>query len=217
MGLQDLVRVILPKDDRFYDFLEAQADLAHECAQALAELVTPDGDPHKDVSAIRERVHQVEKRGDKVAHDLEDALAETFVTPLDREDIHKLSSLVDDICDRAYACASAFDMFSIERPSPAAVQFFEILVRSTKVLKDVMPSLRKHDFDAIREARRELKQIEKEGDEVYRKTMKKLFSESCADARVLIREKEVIEILEEAVDTCEDAAEYLANLAVKHG
>jgi uncharacterized protein Yka (UPF0111/DUF47 family) len=217
MGVQDLVRVVLPKDDRFYDFLEEQAKLAHECALALAELGGESGKSMEGVARIRERVHEVEKRCDKVTHQLEDALAETFVTPLDREDIHKLASLIDDILDRAYACASAFEMYSIDRPSPAAIQFFDVLERATALLKDTLPALRKHDFDAIRAGRRQIKTIEKEGDELYRRTMKALFSEPVSDARLLIREKEVIEILEDAVDTSEDAAEYLANLAVKHG
>lgn len=217
MGVQDLVRVVLPKDDRFYDFLEEQARLAHEGALALAELGGEAGKSADGIAGIRERVHDVEKRCDKVTHQLEDALAETFVTPLDREDIHKLASLIDDILDRAYACASAFDMFSVDQPSAAAVKFFDVLERATSLLKDIVPALRKHDFDAIRAGRRQIKTIEKEGDELYRKTMKALFAEPVSDARLLIREKEIIEILEDAVDTSEDAAEYLANLAVKHG
>jgi uncharacterized protein Yka (UPF0111/DUF47 family) len=217
MGIQDLVRLVLPKEERFFDYLEQQAKLAHEGAKELATLAgAPDGD-HGTVAEIKERVHEIEKRGDKVSHELEDALAQTFVTPLDREDIHKLSALLDDILDRAYACASAFVMFCIEKPSPASVELFAILERATDVLMGILPALRKHEFDEIREGRRKLKAIEKEGDEVYRRSMKALFSEPGLDARSLIREKEVIEILENAVDTCEDAAEYLANLAVKHG
>lgn len=216
MGIQDLVRLVLPKEERFFDYLEQQAKLAHEGAKELATLGAPDGD-HGTIAEIKERVHQIEKRGDRISHELEEALAETFVTPLDREDIHKLSSLLDDILDGAYACASGFVMFSIDEPSPAAVELFAILVRATEVLMVIVPALRKHEFDEIREGRRKLKSIEKEGDEVYRRSMKALFSEPGLDARLLIREKEVIEILENAVDTCEDAAEYLANLAVKHG
>lgn len=217
MGIQDLVRVVLPKDDRFYDFLEEQAKLAHECAVALSELGGDAGKSPEGIARTREKVHEVEKRCDKVTHQLEDALAETFVTPLDREDIHKLASLIDDILDRAYACASAFEMYSIDQPSKAAIKFFDVLERATALLKDIVPALRKHDFDAIRAGRRQIKAIEKEGDELYRSTMKALFAEPVTDARLLIREKEVIEILEDAVDTSEDAAEYLANLAVKHG
>ncbi len=216
MGVQDLVRLLLPKEDHFFDFLEEQAKLAHEGAQLLLKF-SETGSEAADVARIKEEIHAVEKRGDKVTHQLEDALAKTFVTPLDREDIHRLSSQLDDILDRTYACASAFDMFCFERPSESALAFFGILHRASGLLAETLPALRKHDFEAIREGVRKLKAVEKEGDEIYRQTMKRLFSQPDLDARSLIREKEVIEILETAVDTCEDVGAFLANLAVKHG
>jgi uncharacterized protein Yka (UPF0111/DUF47 family) len=212
MALQDLVRLILPKEDHFYDLLEQQAKLAHEGAQALKKLA--DGDT---IASVRSEVHATEKRGDKVAHEVEDALAKTFVTPIDREDIHKLSSLLDDILDRAHATASAFDMFSIGEPSESARGLMALLVRMTERLERLMPCLRKHDWAGTREGTRELKKMEKEGDEIYRGAMRGLFSDASIDARSLIREKEVIELLEDALDSCEDVSEFLANLAVKNG
>jgi predicted phosphate transport protein (TIGR00153 family) len=223
MGLQDVIRFLIPKEDKFFDFLEQQAALAHEGAVALATIgETP-------IAELKELVHAIEKRGDKVAHECEDALAKTFVTPLDREDIHALSSQLDDVLDRAHAAASAFVMFSIDEPSKAAREMIDLLVKSTALLKDVLPSLRKHDFDRIREVTREIKVLEKEGDRVYRGTMMALFRDpeqakespyhnpSIKDARSLIREKELVEILEEALDGCEDVGEFLTMLAVKHG
>ncbi len=211
MVLQDVIRLILPKEDHFFDYLEQQAQLAHEAAVALKGLIGG------DIKEVRAAVHAKEKAADKVAHELEDALAKTFVTPLDREDIHKLSTLLDDIADRAHATASAFDMFSIESPSEAAGKLMELLVKAASKVASTLPSLRKHDWDEIRKSRRELKVLEKEGDEIYRSAMRALFADASLDARSLIREKEVIQILEDAVDTCEDVAEFLANLAVKHG
>jgi predicted phosphate transport protein (TIGR00153 family) len=211
MALQNLVRLLLPKEDHFFDFLEQQAALAHEGAIALRKMC--DG----DTDAVRAEVKAIEKRGDKVNHDVEDALAKTFVTPIDREDIHKLSSMLDDILDRAHGTASAFDMFSIDKPTEAVQAFMALLVKTTEQISTMMPGLRKQDWDAIREDTRALKLLEKEGDEIYRTAMKRLFADTSIGARDLIREKEVIELLESAVDTCEDVAEFLTNLAVKHG
>ena len=221
MALQDIIRALVPKDDRFFDFLEKQAVLANEGARELAKLATDD--PKK----VQTTVHAIEKQGDKVGHDVEDALARTFVTPLDREDIHALSTRLDDVLDRAYAAASAFVIFGIERPSEPAIQLVDCLVRATQELADVLPSLRKHDFETLRRTARDVKAIEKEGDGIYRNAMTSLFAtkgdaqgpyrDMGADAREVIREKEVLEILEDAVDNCEDAAEFLVNLAVKHG
>jgi predicted phosphate transport protein (TIGR00153 family) len=210
-GVQDLILLVLPKEDHFFDFLEKQATLAHDGAQALSKL---DGD---EVKAVKEAVHKIEKAGDKVSPELEDALARTFVTPLDREDIHRLSTLLDDILDRAYGTASAFDMFSIKEPSDAAKQLMVLLEKCTKQLAEMLPHLRTHGWDALREGTRAMKVLEKEGDEIYRETMRGLFADETLSARALIREKEVVEILEDAIDTCEDVAEYLTNLAVKHG
>lgn len=212
MGIQDFIRLVLPKEEHFFDYLEKQALLGHEGAIKLRDLES------RPVSEVRPEVHAIEKAADRVGHELEDALAATFVTPLDREDIHRLSTLLDDILDRAYATASAFDMFHMTEPSPAAKRQMQILEKTTKVLADTLPALRKHDFETIRAAVREVKTLEKEGDEIYRETMKSLFGpDGPTDPRELIRRKEVNEILESAIDTCEDAAEYLANLAVKHG
>jgi uncharacterized protein Yka (UPF0111/DUF47 family) len=94
----------------------------------------------------------------------------------------------------------------------------EVLEKAAKLLAETVPALRKSDFDKIRSAVREMRALEKQGDEAYRAKMKKLFaSDGPSDARELIRQKEVTEILENAIDTCEDAAEFLVNLAVKHG
>ncbi len=138
-----------------------------------------------------------------------------------------MSSRLDDVLDRAYAAASAFVMYSIGTPSEPSIAFLDCLVRATKELKDGMPALRKHDFEEIRKRGRDVRAIEKEGDQIYRGAMKALFATNPddqgpymgldIDARALIREKEVLEILEEAVDNCEDVAEFLTNLAVKHG
>jgi hypothetical protein len=211
MALADIVRVVLPKEDHFFDFLEEQAKLAHQGAVALAKL---DGG---DIPSVKEEVHAIEKLGDKTSHEMEDALAQTFVTPIDREDLHKLSTMLDDILDDAYATASAFEMFGIEAPSKSVSELLVVLQKTTALLEETLPALRKHDFDKIREMRRALKALEKEGDAVYRAAMKALFSDPSIDARTLIREKEVVEILEDAIDTCEDVAEFLSNLAVKNG
>jgi len=180
------VRFILPKEDHFFDYLEQQAALAHEGALALAKL---DSDP---VAEVKDAVHAIEKRGDKVSHELEDALGKTFVTPIDREDLHKTAS---DASNKQIA----------------------LLGKTTALLAETVPCLRSNDYTKIRDAIRQMKIFEKEGDTIYRATMREMFADASLDARSLIREKEVLEILENAIDTCEDVGEFLANLAVKNG
>lgn len=213
MGLQDIIRFLLPREDHFYDYLERQADAAHEGALALAKL----RDPAVTLVSVREAVQKHEHEGDKVVHEMEDALAKTFVTPIDREDLQRLSAQLDDVLDLANGTARACVLYGVERPTEPMLKLMELLARATEVLKTAMPKLRRHEYAALMEASRSIRQYEKDADGVFREAISALFHDGTADARRMLREKEVLEDLENAVDQCESVAETLANLAVKHG
>jgi uncharacterized protein Yka (UPF0111/DUF47 family) len=157
---------------------------------------------------------------------MEEALAKTFVTPIDREDLHKLSSELDTVLDLTNGAIRACVMLGVDEPTEAMRKLIDIIVRCTKTIDEAVPKLRKHAYTEIVTTARELRQIEKEADAVYRQAVSELFrSESqggafragASDARVLIREKTVLEDLENAIDQCDSIADTLANLAVKHG
>jgi uncharacterized protein Yka (UPF0111/DUF47 family) len=213
MGLQDLVRWLLPKELHFYDFLERQAVAAHEGAIALAtfsaEGATPD--------SVAASVQVIEHKGDALVHELEDALAKTFVTPIDREDLQKLSSQLDDVLDLTNSAARGCVLFGVTRATPAMTALTENLVACTVILKDALPNLRNHTYSALIDACRLLRQLEKEADVVYREAVRGLFADDEVDARALLREKQVLDDLEKAIDRCEYVSDTLANLAVKHG
>jgi hypothetical protein len=213
MGLQDLVRWFLPREDRFYDFLERQAAAAHEGAITLAAF-SADG---AVLASVAESVQAVEHKGDAIVHELEDALAKTFVTPIDREDLQKLSSQLDDILDLTNSTARSCVLFGVVRATPTMIALCEKLVACTLVLKDAVPNLRTHAYTSLIEASRECRQLEKEADLVYREAVRALFANEAIDARALLREKLVLEDLEKAIDRCEYVSDTLANLAVKHG
>src|SRR5882757_2112420 len=101
MSLQSVVRWLLPREDHFYDYLEREAAVAYEAAVALAEL----RNPNVTVAGVRTKVQTLEHTGDKCVHEMEEALAKTFVTPIDREDLQRLSSQIDTIIDLANAAA----------------------------------------------------------------------------------------------------------------
>ncbi len=213
MNLQGLIRFLLPREEHFYDYLERQAEAAHLGAQALARLKEPSVSPQE----VREAVQGHEHEGDRVVHEMEEALAKTFVTPIDREDLQRLSAQLDDVLDLANGTARACVLYGVERPTEPMVTLMGLLARATALLKEAMPRLRKHDYAALLEATRELRKIEKEGDGVFREAISELFHDEAVDARRMLREKEVLEDLENAIDQCESVAETLANLAVKHG
>jgi uncharacterized protein len=213
-SLQNFVRLLLPKEDAFYDLLEKQANVAHRAAIALCQFAPAGTSSARDVSA---RVQEIEHEGDALLHALEDALARTFVTPIDREDIQHMAARLDDITDNINLTARSFALYGVKTPTPEMVKLMTLLQDATLVLRDALPMLRKSQHPQIIEAVRKIKAIEKDGDTVFRDAVARLFSDDSIDAKTLLREKETLEDLEEAVDTCEDTAEYLAQLAIKHG
>jgi hypothetical protein len=212
MGLESVVRWFLPKEDHFYDFLERQASAAHDGALALAEFKNG-----KQAEAVREDVQAIEHKGDAIVHELEEALAKTFVTPIDREDLQKLSSELDDILDLTNGAARVCVLFGVDKPTPPMIELIDKLVECTRILKDAVPNLRKQRYDTLIEASRTLRKLEKDGDAVFRSAIGALFHDDTIDAKQLIREREVLDDLEKAIDHCDHVASTLANLSVKHG
>jgi uncharacterized protein Yka (UPF0111/DUF47 family) len=212
MGLQSVIRWLIPREDHFYGFLERQATAAHDAALALHRF--NDGTPSKEV---RDAVQALEHDGDKLSHQMEDALAKTFVTPIDREDLQRLSSQLDDVLDLTNGAIRAAALNGVDKPTEPMGKLMSVLVRCTEVLKDTLPNLRKHAYGALVESNRAIRKLEKEGDMVYREAVSALFHDDAVDAKRLLREKQVLEDLESAIDHCEKVGDTLANLAVKHG
>ncbi len=212
MAIQDFVRWLLPKEDHFYRFLERQAAIAHLGAQALATFT-----PGSAIETVQAKVQAHEHDGDKVVHELEEALQKTFVTPIDREDIQLLSAELDDVLDLTNSAARACALFGVKTPTEAMTKLVALLVEATAELERCLPLLGKHDYAGLMAASRTLRAKEKEADLVFRDALSALFHDDGIDAKTVMREKEVLENLEHAIDRCERVAVTLAHLAVKHG
>ena len=144
MGLQDVVRWFVPREDHFFVFLERHAEVAHEGALALRRF--KEGGSATDV---RDAVQALEHQGDGITHEMEEALAKTFVTPIDCEDLHQLSTELDDILDLANGAIRAAALYGVQAPTEPMGKLMEVLVRCTLVIKETMPNLRKHAFAKI--------------------------------------------------------------------
>lgn len=213
MPIQSIVRFLMPNEERFYDFLEQQGELALEGAKALAGFAVDKLDPE----AVREAVQAVEHRGDAVVHEMEETLARTFVTPIDREDLKKLSDELDDVLDLTNGAARVCVLMGISTPTQPMLDLIDKLVECTQVLASAVPHLRKHQYQELVNASRQLRKIEKESDRIYRDAVRHLFHDPAIDAKTLLREKEMLDDLETAIDRCEHAGETMAHLAIKHG
>ena len=212
MGLHDLVRWLVPREVQYYGFLEAQATAAHEGALALHRF-----NEGSSANAVRYAVQELEHQGDELSLEMEEALAKAFVTPIDREDLQKLSSELDAVLDLANAAIRAAALYGVNTPTEPMGELMDVLVQSTLILKETMPNLRKSAYADISDAAHALRKLEKEGDRIFRAAVSGLFRDETTDAKKLLRERQVLEDLENAVDGCEAVGETLAHLAVKNG
>jgi uncharacterized protein Yka (UPF0111/DUF47 family) len=222
MGVQDIIRFLLPKEDHFYDYLEKQAEVAHQGALALAAYANDEATAEVTSTKLRDAEHE----GDRLEHQMEEALGLTFVTPIDREDLHRLASELDTVLDSTNRAIQSCVMLGVTEPTEPMRKLARLIARCTERVAVTVPKLRRHEYTAIVDDARELRKLEKEGDAIFREAMRELFSEAvgggpahagASDARVLIREKTVLEDLENAVDACDQIADTLTNLAIKHG
>jgi uncharacterized protein Yka (UPF0111/DUF47 family) len=213
MAVQAFIRWLLPKEDNFFDYLERQAVLAHEAAQRLADL----GADGAASDAVCTEVSRIEDEGDDVVRHLEQALAKTFVTPIDREDIQKLSNELDDILDFTEGAASAFAVFGIARPTPPMVDLMVKLTEGTKILADAVPRLRRGEYDELVKVSGQVRKLKGEANSVTFGALGELFRDDAVDPKRLLREREVLRDLRQAISHCEYVGAVLANLAVKNG
>lgn len=213
VDIQGVVRWLLPKEDSFYLMLEELAVIAHEAALSLAVFEQPDS----STGAIRDKVQELEHRADGVVHQMEDMLARTFVTPIDREDLHKLAFDLDDVVDLTNLAARTCALYNVERPTEAMNGLIDVLVSCAEILRSAVPRLRTHDYALLIESGRLMRSLEKKADIIFRSAMSELFRDPAVDAKLLLKQKEVLDALERAVDRCDLLAGTLTNIAVKHG
>ena len=205
-------RWFVPAENHFFDYLEGQARVAHAAAKAVQELL--DGAAVDDVRGV---VQSLEHDGDKLFHQLLDTLATTLVTPIDREDLQRLSAELDDILDLTNGAVRAASLFGVKELSRPMSELIEVLVAATEIIRDAMPFLRTCEYKRLTEAMGAIRKLEKDGDIVFRQAVSELFRDERVDAKRLLREREILDDLETAIDHCDRVAATLTNLAVKLG
>jgi predicted phosphate transport protein (TIGR00153 family) len=211
-SVQGLIRWLVPREDHFFAYLERQVAVAHEAALALATLA--DG---RDAEEVAREVAELEQKGDTIVREMEEALAKTFVTPIDREDLQRICQELDDIPDMIDLAARYFHIYRVPTVTGPMRELLGLIVDGATQLKDALPSLRGADWPALMEVSRSLRTLEKKGDEVFRTGVSQLFDDETVEARDLLRQKEVLEDLESAIDRCERVGNTLAMFSIKHG
>jgi len=199
---------LIPRDERFYDLFKQFAAYLLDGARKLEAMIAEYDRLDERVAEIRAIEHQA----DVVEVEIGVRLERAFMTPFDREDIHSLSSRLDDIIDEIQEVAEAFLIYNIGRPTPQAQRLAGILSAQASQLSQVIGKLESlHDLEP---SLREIHELENEADGLSRSAIAALFSEQT-DAMVALKFREVYATLKEAIDAAEDAGEVIERIVAK--
>jgi predicted phosphate transport protein (TIGR00153 family) len=203
---------IIPKDEEFFSlFLKASENIC-EGGRQLKELL----DRFDNVRERALMIEEVEHRGDAITHDIIRKLNTTFITPIDREDILKLASALDDVIDLIHGVATRMIVYKISATTPHAKELGFLIMKAAQELNKGIEHLPLADGrERVYEHCVEVNSIENEADRVSRDAIADLF-ENQIDPVAIIKWKEIYETLETATDRCEDAANVLESVALKN-
>ena len=203
---------LLPREEKFFDLFIASARNMVKTAQGLKELLDSWGDVGVKVAEITELEHE----GDSITHQIAAMLHRTFVTPFDREDIALLSHTMDDVTDFIHAAADALFIYKIDRPTQRARELADSIVQAALDIAKAVPLLRRHsDLNNILEYLVWLNRMEHTADKVFRAALGELFDDT-KDTAYIIKWREIYGHMESATDRCEDVANVLEGVALKH-
>ncbi len=203
---------LLPRETSFFSFFEKHAALTLEGAKAFRDLVAAGG----AIPELAKRIKQIEHEADTVTHQCVEALHKTFITPIEREDVHRLISRLDDILDYVEAAAERIILYEIDELTPEVRELAQVLVKAAERLAVTLHGLRdmKH-AEPILEACVDVNRLENEADAILRIAVARLFREE-ANPITVIKWKEIYEDLESASDRCEDVANIVEGIVLEN-
>ncbi len=204
---------LLPKDKKFFPLFDESARNMVETARALSVALVADS-----VSRIQafEKINQLEKQGDEITHAIIQEATATFLIPFDREDVQALANALDDVVDFVYASSKAIDLYKVHVITPEMKELAELVVHAAVELQQAIFKMR--SLRNKREVLAHLKQIkgfENEADAIMNAAIAKLFREEKS-APELLKQMEIVTLLENATDKCEDAANVIESVLIKY-
>jgi len=207
--MAQLSRLFAPREREFFDlFEEAGANIVK--AAGLLERMLQEWPDHGELGRD---VLDCEHEGDRITHDIIRRLNQTFVTPIDREDIYALASALDDVVDYTEEVADYLGLYKIEAPMSQAQDLAHVLHAAARQISEAMPRLR--GFKDISHYTVEINRLENDGDRITREAIASLFDNGI-DPMVVIRWKDIFERLEEAIDATEHVANILQGVVIKN-
>jgi predicted phosphate transport protein (TIGR00153 family) len=204
-----LSRLFAPREREFFDLFEEAGRNIVESGDILEQIL----DRWPDHGELAREIVIREQEGDRITHDIIQRLNQTFVTPIDREDIYELASALDDVVDYTEEVADYLGLYNIEAPMVQSQQLAKVLHACARQIAEAMPRLR--GFKDISHYTVEINRLENDGDRITREAIASLFNNGI-DPMVVIRWKDIFERLEEAIDSCERVANILEGIVIKN-
>ncbi len=201
---------LLPREDKFYDFFNSQVKLIRQASQLLLDGATA-GNAH--LAAAAHQIRVLEEQADEIIHEIYTRLNSTFITPLDPEDIHTLSSHLDDVIDGIEDAVHRMVAYHLDPIPATVVELCRIINSCTETLAKAVDALSRRE--PLTEHCIEINRLEEVADQLGRDAVRHLFSNE-KDCITVIKLKEIYEFLEQTTDRCEDVADALQNVQVKN-
>jgi len=201
---------LIPREEKFYNDFQALADELKKGARLLEAMLAPD----QPIWSKADEIKEVEHKCDFLTHGIIQRLNRTFVTPLDREDIHELARSLDDVMDSIDATATVIRLYRLTTVRFGARELAQIITASTEEVRLALGALEQHKgllAHAI-----EINRLENEADRTHQQAVSQLFDDE-RDPLAVMKWKETLDFLENATDRCEDVANVLEGVMVKHG
>jgi hypothetical protein len=203
----------MPREEKFFGLFEDSAQNMVKTAQSLKNLI----DNWEDVEAKVAEIEELEHQGDTITHQIMAQLHRTFITPFDREDIALLAHTMDDVTDFIQSAADHMFLYKVNHPGETAKELANIIVQSTNEVEKAVHQLQpRPHLKQILQHCVEINRLENMADKVFRSAVAELF-ENTTDIAQVIKWREIYEYMETATDRCEDVADVIEGVALKHG
>jgi hypothetical protein len=214
MWIDGVLRMVLPREDHFFDLLERGGEAARKSGELLARCCASESARERD--AMVDQAIAIEHEADRVIVDVHEALDRTFVTPIDRSDIFTLASELEDVTDCASAALLQFRVHALHEVPKGSRELAQLIGEASVHIAFAVEHLRGlKRLDDVRTRCAAINQLERDGDRLFRSLLADLF-EHERDAIRLLKTKELLEALESALDACDDVANALQSLVIKH-
>lgn len=214
MALGSILKIFLPKDKVFYNLFEKVATNLVQMSNIFTNAINEKDLSKRDV--LLKKLEEMEHKNDEVTHEIFIQLGQNFITPLDREDIHYLATSLDDIADYMWGASKRIVNYQVEDTHGALVIFADIIAKSINAINVAVYALRDmKNLEDITKSCVLINSLENDGDDLLDNTLLKLFS-SPITAVEIIKQKDILQMLETVTDKCEDVANVIESIIIKY-